>query len=390
VNHTTAIKLLKGIETELADIHRAKHYAQWRSEAVGRLDKALSETTPFKDYTDTWIFTGDGGGTIAKGRFAVWAIDQLVAKVSPEDILVGFDAELQQNRSTYAEISPVLGVQIDGECQLSEGMALVPAADAPLHWRGQFMGSRQPFPIDISSDTCFLCQSFEVTPAFELSNKNSGSAKGTSETRPDSAARNAIRLQVRLACLLASVGGVELPHSLFDPDRETLFVGGLGNRASRPVSAHPLVSFPVKGAEIKAIFDQLASFQESESLGRAIDRLGRSRMATNPVDRALDLGIAAEIALMHDHGTSNTEIAHKIGGRAAWLAGKDAVERATIFAEMKKLYQARSQAVHAGTLSQKSKVDLDAGDRLVTNTLLAILDGGSFPDWSTLVMGGDR
>ena len=85
---------------------------------------------------------------------------------------------------------------------------------------------------------------------------------------------------------------------------------------------------------------------------------------------------------------SSTEIAHKIGGRAAWLLGHEPAERANIFTEMKLLYQARSEAVHSGVLSAKSKVNLEAGDKLVTRTLTAILVRGRFPNWASLMMGG--
>jgi hypothetical protein len=140
---------------------------------------------------------------------------------------------------------------------------------------------------------------------------------------------------------------------------------------------------------VKRYFDALAAFNEKDSLHRAIDRLGRARLARSPVDQALELGIAAEIALMHAETSGNTEITYKIGSRAAWLLGETATERTEIFGDIKQLYQARSQAVHSGILSAKSKVDLQAGDELVARTLAAILALGRFPEWSSLTMGGD-
>lgn len=99
--------------------------------------------------------------------------------------------------------------------------------------------------------------------------------------------------------------------------------------------------------------------------------------------------MAAEIALMLDNSPSNTEITYKIGSRAAWLLGEDAAERATIFEQMKHLYKARSDAVHSGKLSSRSKVDLAAADRLVARALVAIASRGRFPDWNDLTMGGE-
>ena len=140
---------------------------------------------------------------------------------------------------------------------------------------------------------------------------------------------------------------------------------------------------------MSALFRQLGAFPEADSLARAIDRLGRSRLAVSDVDKALELGMAAEIALMHDNSPSNTEITYKIGSRAAWLLGDDAGGRATIFDQMKQLYKARSDAVHSGKLGSKSRVDLAAADELVARALAAVASRGSFPNWNDLTMGGE-
>jgi hypothetical protein len=374
-----AIGLLSDAAAELAGIRRAKHYMMWRADNVDRLGDALVETEPFKNYANTWVFTESGSYRIGPRRFGDWAISRLVAKAAPMEILAGFEAEVQRNCTTYVEVSPVFGVQIDRKCQLAEGVTLVPHADATfLAWGGR--GAPQ--------NSCYLCQSFEIKPAFEFGVVGSGSPQGKSVAKPKAATRDAIRQRLRLSCLLASSGAIELPVSLFDADDDSLFAAELRSEVVRPMSTLPQTSFSANEELIETAFGELAGFQHQDSLARAIDRLGRSRLASSPVDRALELGMAAEIALMHGESSGNTEIAHKIGGRAAWLLGGDADERAKIFGEMKLLYQARSQAVHSGALSPKSKVNMNAGDILVARTLAAILKRGHFPDWSTLVMGG--
>jgi hypothetical protein len=249
---------------------------------------------------------------------------------------------------------------------------------------------RAPFQsVLLPSGTSLLCLSFTVTPAFERRETGEPAQGGASVTVPEASQRDAMRKRVRLACLLASAGPVELPLTALRSDHGALFVAGEGNQAVHPFAAHPLVSFPIEAAAVKHAFACLATFREVESLARSIDQLGRARLAASPVDRALDLGIAAEIAFMHDHSPANTEIAHKIGSRAAWLIGRGVAEREAIFVEMKQLYQARSQAVHSGALSSKSIVDLESADRLVTRALLAILERGGFPNWNSLTLGGD-
>jgi len=378
-----AIALLEAAAAEYADLHRAKHYMLWRDERRRSLGDALMRVAPFNAYAKTWIWIGDGAGAGAQGRFGDWAIDRLVERLAPPQILDAFAAEVSNNSAGYDEVSPVLGVQVDATFDLDERISLV--AEPTDKIEALFLYSPlQPF--HFAPGTSLLKQRYTVSPAFVQGGLE---AAGDSHTSPDMTAREAARDHVRLACLLATTGAVELPLSALAPDPQGLFVSGQGNQSGRPHGIVPLVVFPVDGAKVKWAYDLLKAFKGGESMARAIDRLGRARLATSPVDRALDLGMAAEIVLMHDHSPANTEIAHKIGSRAAWLLGSEPESRAAIFAEMKGLYQARSQAVHSGVLSSKSKVDLDAADRLVTAAFNAILERGRFPDWSSLVMGGD-
>lgn len=383
MTHAQAMDLLEEASRDLAEIHRGKHYALWRDDKRRSLGDALRQVSPFDAYSDSWIFTGDGGGAIAQGRFGDWAIDRLVEKLEPASILSAFGEEIAGNVGHYSELSAIIGVQLDATVDLGDGVTL----DAEPEDTFEGLMHRIPFQmLPVPSGTSVLRHRYRVEPAFEL---RTDAPIGESVTTPAAPARDQVRQRVRLACLLASIGPVELPFSLLQPDRASLFVAGDGNQAVRPFAAMPLVAYPVEGAAVERAYGHLATFRDGASMARAIDRLGRSRLAINPVDRALDLGMAAEIVLMHDHSPNNTEIAHKIGSRAAWLLGQTPTERATIFADMKSLYGARSQAVHSGVLSSRSAIDLDAADALVTRIFNAILARGAFPDWFSLVMGGD-
>ena len=379
------VGFLREIAGEIATIHRSRDYSEWRSEAKSRVDEYLSRAEPFSSFATARVFMGDGASSLVGGRFGDWAIDRLVERIPPEDIVQLFREEVTRNAAVYEDISPVFGVEIPDVVQLDDGIRLVPAATN--FFSSPDYGWRHSWP-NMPSGTGFLVQSYTVTPAFERCDAKATAPIGDSLTVPASETREAIRRRCRLACLLGSCGAVELPMSVILSDRRALLAVG-GTTSTRPLAAQPVVAFPADMKTIRRCFDQLAVFSEGDSLTRAIDRLGRSRLAVHPVDRALDLGMAAEIVLMHDHGTSNTEITHKIGSRAAWLLGKDATERATIFDEMKRLYSARSNAVHRGVLSPKAKVDLDLADRLVARVAQAILERGSFPDWASLTMGGE-
>lgn len=76
--------------------------------------------------------------------------------------------------------------------------------------------------------------------------------------------------------------------------------------------------------------------------------------------------------------------------RAAWYLGKDQASRREIFKIAKNAYDARSTAVHTGTLARGKFVDaLEAADRLCSDLATEMVRRGSIPkDWDALVMAG--
>jgi hypothetical protein len=389
--HQPAIEILESVAAELAPLNRAKHFGLWYQDTVPRLTAALTQEQPFSDVRSVWIYTGDGGGFATTPRFGEWAIDLLLENKTPEAVIAAFLAEVERNATNYIDVSPLFCVQVDSYEELGEGIALVPEPEGliPAHLH------RVPFrPVEVRAGTSFLYQSFRVTPAFERCRGEESARARASVTAPEAIQRDEVRKRLRLACLLVSAGPVELSLTVPRPENGALFVAGKGQLSAWPfnprsVAALPIDCFPVKSVAVKHVFELLGKFRHVGSLARAIDRLGRARLAASPVDRALELGIAAEIGLMHDQQTDNSEITHKIGSRAAWLLGRNPSDREGVFREIKALYRARSHAVHRGELSSQSAVDLATSDRLVTRALIAILERGGFPDWNSLIMGGN-
>lgn len=134
----------------------------------------------------------------------------------------------------------------------------------------------------------------------------------------------------------------------------------------------------------------LEDFNVPAALHVAIDRLGKARGLSSNVDKALDLGMALEIALMHENGNSgggSGEITYKLSSRAAWLLGKNPEERTQVFEKAKKIYGHRSAAAHSGRLKNESDfLSLDA-HAFTTRILREILQRGSFPVWHHLIFG---
>jgi len=92
------------------------------------------------------------------GRFGNWAIDRLVAKVPAPEIIAELKAESNRNTAVYEEVSPVLGVKIDREYLLSEGVSLLPG-EAMLDGLNRFyISSQRQLTSFAPRDSCVLYQ----------------------------------------------------------------------------------------------------------------------------------------------------------------------------------------------------------------------------------------
>lgn len=125
------------------------------------------------------------------------------------------------------------------------------------------------------------------------------------------------------------------------------------------------------------------------SLQLSIARLARSRGHMNPVDRAIDLGIAIESTLLHNERGNGAkgELRYKIGTRGAWLLGETPEERRAVFRALRDAYDARSGAVHSGRLGKDDHKLLPIADDHARKLLTKIALKGSYPDWGDLVLG---
>ena len=154
-------------------------------------------------------------------------------------------------------------------------------------------------------------------------------------------------------------------------------------------------------AEIARIRSLIADFQRFEGtqvpIEMAMARLAAAWGGTKRESRAIDLGVALESILMFEAGVGNrepsTEIRYKLGVRAAWLVGGHFAERESVFRSVRKLYDLRSEAAHAGRINVTSKnwedvdVKIETGIALTGRLITVLLSRGSWPDWNKLVLG---
>ena len=127
----------------------------------------------------------------------------------------------------------------------------------------------------------------------------------------------------------------------------------------------------------------------------ATDRWIQSKVSKMHVDKMIDLGIALEALYV----TSHRKIGKRLRDHASWYLGKDNEDQAKLNKEFKEIYEWRSKAVHTGELPNKTKKTpftpqevkqfIERAQDLCRESIMKILEDGEFPDWNSLILGGE-
>lgn len=358
---------------------------EWHRDYVTPLTNELLETEPFAPLKGKLINLPDGAGMGAVVRVGTWAIERLEAGCTPDDILRSITAELQENVTHALEVWAVFGADVEKAIQLGQRGRILPSAQVEEAWQAHGVQKSLSPSIFEQGDCCVLLQEVTVVPAISPEHP---SAERQTETNPNLDDRLHTAELVRAAFLLNGSTAVEVSTRTSLPVGDRFLSGWPGMRMGSFSRGNPIHTAMFKADEVFETYEALASFANSESLLRGIDRLARSRSNVFPDDKALDLGIGAEILLMHGGDQSNAEITNKLALRSAWLLGKTADERLEISRSARALYKARSKVAHSGRLADPAKFDAAGAEELVGDLARKILRNGEFPDWEKLCVGG--
>ncbi|MCH7686235.1 MAG: hypothetical protein IH899_06085 [Planctomycetes bacterium] len=123
----------------------------------------------------------------------------------------------------------------------------------------------------------------------------------------------------------------------------------------RTISSNPVV---LEGESVAGLFLLFVELKSSEKkvMRISLERLCQALRGGTLVDKAIDLGIALEVMLLH--GIDNTyrgELKYRSSIRGAAFLGGNNQERLETFKHLTTAYDLRSKAVHSGTLPQKYK-----------------------------------
>jgi hypothetical protein len=333
------------------------------------------------------------GGTCSTNLDYVtsYLVDRAIDVASPEAIAADLLRFLKDNRIQIRRVRAVAGVRAQKMVELGECVRLVPpsylAEDEPA--RLIFRPGNVPHAYSQPPSAALVVEEWYETERFQ-----DLAGPPPFDVESGAARAHALFEVGRRACVLASGGAVESREeyvSVLSPGWPFMRSTGAGGAVPPPIRL--MATHDVDAAIAAAAFAGMRSHPDAQQIELALSRLESSRHRTLPEERLVDLGTCIEVLLMHG-GKNNNEIGYKMATRAAWLIGGDVDERMAIFETAQRLYDDRSNAVHAGKLPGKLTKDyfaleqrIGSYDQLCVRVVLKILAMGRWPDWRRLVLG---
>lgn len=128
-----------------------------------------------------------------------------------------------------------------------------------------------------------------------------------------------------------------------------------------------------------------------------LDRLNQALRRSKQVDQVIDLGIALEALLISEGTREQLSLTFRL--RGAWFLGDTSDRRGELYKEFKSIYDLRSVAVHSGYVKPTLKLNhkiievkelLERGFDYCRQIVHKIIYDGKFPEWKSLVLGGNQ
>ncbi|MBX5008746.1 hypothetical protein HJB67_01910 [Rhizobium lentis] len=386
-------QVLELAKRELALTHRSRennHLPPWRDFEdynSNILKFRLGQFHPFAEIEVKNLQFPGGSATSGQGIATRWVARQILNGTPVLDIIASANTQYAENGYEAMEISKVVGIKVSAIVELIPGYELWPPDQLPSDYR-----KRIAFEVTGSGfrpEAAALVHRFWHGPVYDGPNPFDLSPSFSKQPVFKKLAKlTEKRSLVRQALLLSVDTAVEFPYTYYGAVEDHI----LAHDRSYQYSQEPFTfgSIEPDVERIRALYSSLEEFKQPAAVRLVIDRLGRARTSSSPVDKALDLGMALEIALMHENKNTpaaNNEITYKIATRAAWLLGRDKESRKEAYSIANRIYGHRSAAVHTGRLRNEADFLSLNADGFLQKVALEILRRGNFPDWRELVLG---
>lgn len=399
-----ALKDAKPIERSMAII-QALHSDQGNA---ARLKALLNNDASFGDLRAGWMQLAGGMGMAIQGHVLPYLIiNNVVDGRSPMPLIEEARAFAASRTSITEMYTALAGVTVAEAVSLGPSIDLIPWADVPDGNQKTMFGTDlshrefgSPMPQQRSIATAAIrIRSVECQVLF-ASHEDAKPAiedAGNEIIARTELARDVVRCITALSvCPVGAVGGwSQLDKTIANQFAGTgySYGGALSDFSIHVASFKPVA---LDGASIGELFSRFEKLKPSERavIRITLDRLNQAIRRRNIVDKAIDLGIALEVMLLHGiEENYRGELKFRSSIRGAAFLGGEKPEQLKTFKLLKHAYDLRSKAVHSGALKEKAKepVKQILEDAASTCASIArkLIDRGSFPNWDAdYVIGG--
>jgi len=330
------------------------------------------------------------GGVVSLRRDAVYLIQRVIEGIPAKtvvDSLVNISHDRAVSTSTIAAIE---GVSLTSPVVISEHLSVEPADGLPPYHREIFTRANSP------------AHGFGSHPQSAVVYHEVHDRQFLTSELTDDIANFAVPPfeEALLTLLLISDGAPQYRQQYVvvnDAGWPGMSSPGFGEAQPFPQPVKPIRE--ADWDQSSAIYNQLSTLnvQTKRSLMQAVRKLETSRRRSTLTERAVELGVCAEMLLMHG-GNDKGEITNKVATRAAWMLGSDSTTRLSTFKLARDLYNDRSKVAHGGEIIpgpiandfDAAEAKFGAYDRLCRELIKEIAKRGGWPDWTELVLNVER
>ena len=345
------------------------------------------------------ILTGGGSGSrVSINELAQWLLAQALMR-GPEGPVQDLDRYVRGGTTPYCEVLALAGIEINEEVLLADDISVVPFSALPNSpWKESLSATLRSFELEVFSQP-------SVEPTVALIRRRAVEP-GMVVEFPDPTVRDSLDLAeiIALANCITLVGPCSpIPLACWTHAESWVPLtgqswGGTFNIPEiSPFYSSQRFSKPDPGLLLQTIGDYCRLTPEIKSALRVpIERLNAALRRAQPVDQAIELGIALE-ALLVSHRENGAPISYLLGLRGSLFLGGSGAARKRTFECLRKLYTLRSKGVHGGSLKSftfkfegKSIPVNDflwEGAQLCALLIRKIMAQGSFPNWTDLELG---
>jgi hypothetical protein len=353
--------------------------------------EAIAQDASFAPLRSAWVSFAGSGNPVDQGNLLYFLLGNVLAGEPAEEVLARLRAFAAKGTSGGWWYAAISGITVEHVCALAAGIDIVPWEDVedssqkerllPTRWRPESLEGLRPRP------NCALRFKFPERQVL-FPNAFDGSMTDSMRELETITKQSGNVLRAITALLGQPVAMLGCWPSASDRTLQqfvgaTFQFGDALNDVAMFGPSHRPVTLDVQAAS--KLFESLERFHgsDADAIKTALDRLILALRQLSTVGKAIDLGIALEVILLHEMDGYQGELSYRSAMRGTHFVGGDRANQKATFKTLKDVYALRSIAVHKGRLpdSAKDTETLDRGIRLITDIARKIIELERFPNW---------